>query len=52
MSKKQIKTKFGTITCSDTNIRWNSTRSKLIIRTNAIFLVFPGDLIISISDVE
>jgi hypothetical protein len=48
--KKQIKTKFGTITCSDTNIKWDLNKTKLKIKTNALDLEFPGDLIISIGD--
>lgn len=51
MSKKKIFTIFGTITCSDTNIRWNSNK-KLKIKTNAIDLQFSEDQIYKIVDVE
>jgi hypothetical protein len=47
--KKQIKTTFGTIECSETNVKWNLEKTKLSIKTNAMNLQFPGNLIISIN---
>lgn len=52
LMKKKIITKFGTITCSDTNIKWDLNQTKLTIKTNAIDLQFPRNQINEIVDGE
>ena len=50
MTKLKIVTNFGLIICSKTNVKWSKDCNTLNIKTNAINLHFPKDLVIRIDE--
>jgi len=49
--KLKIVTNWGSIECSDTNIKWSPDRALLYIKTNAINLIIPAEKVIEVKTI-